>query len=361
MSIDAASDRPRGKQYEVRPYQPGDRAGVFALLERVWGPRVAGTLDALWAWRLTNPDFTSPEQAAGLVLVEDGAVNGVMTLSPVQLSVAGAPVLGTWGGDFVVHPRHRGRGLLVLRRVLSGDDAMLGTPNEPSRALAERLGMTGVCMLQNRVKPVRAGRAIAQRTGLRRLGAAADRVLDAARAVAARVRPLRTEPGVRVSPITEFDARFDDLWARAGARHGILAVRDARRLNWRFVEQPLRAYEIAAAERAGRLAGYVVFYATERHGLYYGHIVDFLVDGEDRGVRDALFAHATRSLVDRGVDLVNCYHSPDASFYREGLVRCGFWIGVPKQIVLVKNPGGDTFPAGLPWFFTRADSDLDLT
>jgi hypothetical protein len=211
------------------------------------------------------------------------------------------------------------------------------------------------------VKLVRVGRPLALRTGLRRLGTAADRVLDGARRAAALLRRQRREPGVTVSRVTAFDERFDDLWTRAAPQHGILALRDARHLKWRFADRPFRKYDVAAAERGGRLAGYVVYYATERNGLLYGHVVDFLVDRQDRGARDALFAQATRALVDRGVDLVTAYLPPHDAFYREGLRRCGFWLGFPRQIVLLKDPGNGTFPPDARWFFTRADSDLDLT
>jgi hypothetical protein len=200
-------------------------------------------------------------------------------------------------------------------------------------------------------------------TGSRAVGAATGLLWQAGRRATRMLRRRPAGSGVTVSRITRFDERFDELWRRVGPSHGVLVVRDAAYLNWRFTERPDCTYEIAAAERDGRVQGYVVYYAKRRGELLYGQVVDFLVDRGDRAARDALFVHASRELERTGVDLATCYLPPHNGFYREGLRRSGFWIARPKQPVLVADParlmGPDVFRRP-DWFFTRSDSDLDF-
>jgi hypothetical protein len=344
----------------VRTYRPEDRAAFFGLVESVWGREVADRLNTLWDWRLRAPGW--PGQPEALLLDEGGAIGGALNLFPALLQTPAGVVPAAWGGEFVVGERHRGKGLLLLKRVLELPNPFLGAPNELSRPILERFGFRNVCTLENRIQIVRPRRLVARVAGSRVAGAAAGLLWEAGRRALRTLRaPARR--GVTVSRVGRFDARFDDLWRRVGPAHGILVVRDAAYLNWRFTERPDCTYEIAAAERSGRVAGYVVYYPRQREGLLHGQIVDFLVDREDRDARDALFAHASRALERTGVDLTTCYVPPHEAFYREGLRRCGFWIGRAKQPVLVTDPHAALAPGCLEareWFFTRGDSDLDF-
>jgi hypothetical protein len=216
------------------------------------------------------------------------------------------------------------------------------------------------------VRPLLRRAGGAQRDATRPVAALAramDGLWQAGRRAAGALRPL--PEGVRVLPIDRFDGRFDELWRRVSPGYPVAVRRDARYLEWRYRAYPGRTYEVAAAERDGALVGYVVYYSAARHGLLYGHLVDFLVDRGDPAARDALFAHATRELERAGVDLTTVYVPPRDEFFREGLKRRGFLVGWPKHPMLARDEDDRIGAAHMAnrdgWFFTRGDSDLDVS
>jgi len=347
---------------QVRAYHPGDRAQLFSLLERVWGREVSARLEAVWDWRTAQNPWSTPEVPAAIVMERGGRIVSAITNTVTRLKAGDRVVRAIWAGEFVSDPDHRGHGHSVARRERNLPLPLLGSPNAVARPVLKKLGFVDIYTLDTRVRILRPERLLERRAG-RAASAAAGRLWAAARRLAALV-PRPPPDGVRVQPLERFDARFDAFWERAAPGYEAIVVRDARHLNWRFVERPDRKYRLAFAERGGRVDGYVTFYTLERHGLRYGHLVDYLVERGDSPARDALLAHAVREMEADGADLVTTYVSPRDRFYRKGLLRSGFWIRKAGHPILVCDRK-KTIDAALlarpdAWFFTRADSDLDM-
>jgi hypothetical protein len=360
--VSAPGPEARAMPTQLRAYHPEDRAQLFALLERVWGRGVSAQLEAVWDWRTANNPWSIPGIPAALVMERGGRIIGAITNTATRLKAGDQVVRALWAGEFATDPDHRGHGHSVARRERNLPLPLLGAPNAVSRPVLKAFGFVDVHTLDTRVRILRPERLLEHRAG-RAVSAAAGWLWAAARRLAALVsRPPRD--GVRVQPLERFDARFDAFWERVAPGYEAIVVRDARHLNWRFVERPDRKYRLAFAERGGRVEGYVTFYTLERHGLRYGHLVDYLVERGDASARDALFAHAVREMEADGADLVTTYVSPHDRFYREGLLRGGFWIRKAGHPILVcdRKKVIDAALLARPdaWFFTRADSDLDI-
>ena len=69
----------------------------------------------------------------------------------------------------------------------------------------------------------------------------------------------RLRGGFRVERVTDFDARFDDLFARVRDGYGLLVARDARYLSWRYAACPDDGYARYSVSRGGLLVGWGVF------------------------------------------------------------------------------------------------------
>lgn len=354
--------------FGVRPSRPEDRPAILALLAQVWGAsdggrEVLARLDAQWEWRFVRNPAARSSLPPGLVLERGDAIVGHVSCTPVRVSVRGAEVEGFWSGEWVTDPeRARGFGHLLVRRLMALPALGLATPNDLAHAALTRLGWSHVCHLERRVRVVCAERVLAGVRGASLLGRAAGWALRAA-ASAAAPRRRAEDAGLRVVAAPALDDRFDALWRRVAPGYGAAVVRDRRFLAWRYLEIPGRAYSIAAAERGGELAGYVVFYARRRGGLVFGHVIDLLVERGDAGARDALLAHAAEELGRRGVDVVTCYLSPYDAFVRSGLRRCGFFFARRGVAVLTRDGApargvGRIAPG--EWFVSRGDSDLDM-
>ena len=67
----------------------------------------------------------------------------------------------------------------------------------------------------------------------------------------------------RVSRCVAVDERFDQLLDEAVDEYGLLAERDARYVEWRYLQRPDVAYRLYTVERRGRLVGWGVFLAIE--------------------------------------------------------------------------------------------------
>jgi hypothetical protein len=349
---------------------PADRAGILALIGAVWGTSDEGRavvrrLAKQWDWRFARNPCADPAFPPALVLEHDGEIVGHLSCMPVRVNVRGAAVTGFWSGEWVTHPsRGRGFGHLLVRSVMAIPAIGLATPNDAAYPALKQLGWSDLCRLENRVRIARPDRVLARTLGEGAFGRAAAL---AARAAARSLAPGPRAGDARVAivPLRRFDERFDGLWRRVAPSYSAAVIRDSRFLNWRYVEIPDREYGIAAAERGGETAGYVVFYARRRRGLVFGHVIDLLAAKDDPGARDALLTHAVEELERRGdADVVTCYLSPFDAFLRAGLRRCGFLFARRRGAVLVRDGtrSGSGGPPVQPceWFLSRGDSDLDM-
>ena len=84
-------------------------------------------------------------------------------------------------------------------------------------------------------------------------------------AAAARLRK-RSLYGSETPSIVEVDRfapEIDELWNRTQGDYPVIVPRDARFLNWRFVDCPEPRYRCFVAQRRGRAVGYVVLRGSE--------------------------------------------------------------------------------------------------
>jgi hypothetical protein len=351
--------------FGVRAYRPGDRAGILALLARVWGGSPEGRatvtrLETQWDWRFVRNPYADPAVPAGVVLEHDGEIVGHLSCMPVRVKLRDEVVSGFWPGEWVTDPgRGRGFGHLLMRRIMALPALGLATPNENAYPALKRLGWSDVYRLENRIRVVRPDRLLPGLTALGGFGRAGARLWNCA--ITAPFRRGPADAALAITTITRFDERFDALWRRVAPGYGAAVVRDRRFLEWRYAEIPDRRYGIAAAARNGELEGYVVFYTRQRRGLSFGHVIDLLVARDDPGARDALLAHAVEELERQGVDLVTCYLSPYDAFLRSGLRRLAFTFARQSAQVLARNGATAGAVPGPPeWFLSRGDSDLDM-
>ncbi|MCB9897153.1 MAG: GNAT family N-acetyltransferase [Planctomycetes bacterium] len=150
--------------------------------------------------------------------------------------------------------------------------------------------------------------------------------------------------------VQRFDASFDDLFAAAAPRRGLVGVRDAAWMNWRYVDTPTRRAECYALRSPDgtRMDACLVLELVDGHG----YVVDHLA--RDEAVRERLLTAATAFLHARGAEEATallCEHHPSAPV----LERLG-WAASRGDL-----PFRDVFPFIVRVCRDDADpSDLDL-
>jgi hypothetical protein len=175
--------------------------------------------------------------------------------------------------------------------------------------------------------------------------------------VVARTRPLKEE----VEIVRRFDGGIDALWRRVSSRFDLAVRRDARYLNWKYIEPPHVRYSVAVLRRDGESHGYVVYRHLREPQGRVTHVVDMLADPADERALTTLAGWIDREARTADSDKIRCYASLAA--FRRVLRRCGYFVvksdvSLTVKVNAVPTPK-DLYASSDAWHFTLGDGDLD--
>jgi hypothetical protein len=175
--------------------------------------------------------------------------------------------------------------------------------------------------------------------------------------IVSRTQPLKEE----VEVVRRFDARADRLWEKLATRFALSVRRDARYLNWKYVEPPHVRYTIALLSRGDEVEGYVVYRHLREPQGRVTQIVDLIADpADERGIQ-TLAQWVDREARMHDSDKIRCYVT-HASF-RRVLRRSGYFV-VKSGIELTVKVNAVPVPKGFyessdDWHFTLGDGEMD--
>jgi hypothetical protein len=181
-----------------------------------------------------------------------------------------------------------------------------------------------------------------------------------------RPRSLRSalSAGLTIREVERFDAAFDALWRAAAVRWPCAVVREARFLEWQFMRQPGKKFDVLGLYDGEQLLGYVVlfFRKPERGGgpAPKASISDlcYRADVSTDVVLELLRAALRLALERRAGSLVIDVLDPRVE---ERLKRFGFWrIRNSPQFMTYVPDRQDLMYDMSKWFLTRADSDVSI-
>jgi hypothetical protein len=278
---------------------------------------------------------------------------------PVRVIVAGPDAAGTWSADpLVVAERQRhGLGGALLRAWDRGTGvALAASLSSATRARLDELRWPKSQPLPCLVKPIsrRAFRIPTWPVTINRLVSAVTLPLVR---IVSRTQPLKEE----IEVVRRFDARADRLWEKLAARFALAVRRDARYLNWKYVEPPHVRYTTALLRRGDEVEGYVVYRHLREPQGRVTQIVDLLADPSDeRGIKTlARWVDREARLADS--DKIRCYIT-NASI-RRVLRRSGYFV-VKSGIELTVKVNAvavpkDFYESADEWHFTLGDGEID--
>jgi hypothetical protein len=300
---------------DIERYTPDDRRGIEQLYRRTFGIEAAERVRLRWDWARRNP--ASGVEPPYWVVREGPTLIAACSLTPVRVVVAGTEVAG----------------------------ACLNELRWP-----KPLAMP--CL----VKPIsrRALRRPTWPVAINRLVSALT--LPVVRVVS-RARPLREE----VELIRRFDSSIDDVWERVAPRFGLAVRRDARYLNWKFLEPPHVRYTAAVLKRGTDVQGYAIYRHLREPQGRVTQIVDLFADPSDERGLKTLVRWVDREAQSADSDKIRCY-ATHASL-RRVLRRSGYF-AVKSDIDLTMKVNAVDVPRGFfestdRWHFTLGDGDLD--
>jgi GNAT superfamily N-acetyltransferase len=344
---------------DVDRYRPEDRRAVEALYRRVFGSDAAEASRLRWEWQYRrNPNNPGGEPEIWIAR-EGPAIIGQYATMPVQLTVQGREIKGSWGMDVMVAPERQRRGLgEVLFRVWDRNvGASLGLGlSEASYKLFQKLRWPDVGPVPCLIKPLsrRAFRHPRWPVALNRFVSFLTWPIVL---IIARARPLTAE--VRV--IQRFDDSFTKLWETLAPKFQLAVRRDAPYLNWKYATAPHVRYYLAALVREGHTAGYAVYRHVHEPRGRVTLLVDFLVDPDDEPGVLTLLRWIDREARQADSDKIRTFAMHEG--FRRILRKSGYFVVKSTMEFVAKVNDADVGPEFYEdtdrWHVTLGDSDQD--
>lgn len=296
MSADARPVR-GGQPYTVRPYEPGDRADVIALYERVVGREG----DPWFRWKYENNPYV--DHVPIVVAVRGGDVVAATPCFAVELRAGRGRYLALQPADVLIHPDHRDSGLeeltserLVDRYAERDADLLFSFPDRQAVGDALDHGWERVTDVTTYYRIQR------PESFLETAGGIVDRTVRRAAAPLTRAY-LRGRDTLTTAPSGLSISRLDGVESdalvaayRAQRPKGFHALRDSRYYAWRF-DNPIWGYETYVASMDGTVVAALVVGTTRDRGRRIVSITDLVpLAGNERRVR--VFG----ALLDRVID-----------------------------------------------------------
>lgn len=323
----------------IRPYRPGDEGAILDLFQRVFG--VNRSLEH-WRWKfLDNP--------AGLYVRVAETPSGELIGHYGTL-----PVLMKWGDRN-----------LILTQII---DVMVDSRIRRGLKRPGLFAMLSECSIASIGSPGRASGGYGFPTPEHlRIGQRVSGYVSL-HPVRTLVKDLNTgsAPGgattwfLTVEEVTRFGAETDRLWQRCQEALSVAIVRDARYMNWRYIDCPDVTYKVLAARH--RFSGEIGGAAVLRLGWGdrpMARLVDWLVPAAATSAANLLLARCEDVARGAGMAQLHAWFPPYTWPHRFLLERAYRPESTIYHFVgLSTSPEVSVEWARERWYYAMGDSDI---
>jgi len=257
----------------VQDNSTSEKAQILRLIASIY-KNSDNTSESHFKWQYENNPYGD-----GIILLakdekNNNSVVGIEPIIPMNLFVDGQIVKGSLSLGSAVDVNYRGQGIFSKLVAKLPNESLnhnivciYGVPNAQSFKIFKKNGFAYLGKLQLLVKPLRLSKYFHE--PLSSIFNPFDFVW---------------KPSTKRNNVTKFlgnfDQLFDNLVAKASKRISVLQKRDKEYLQWRYVNNPNRKYQIFILKEKSDLIGYIITRKTEIYGKPIGVILDFLVDDE---------------------------------------------------------------------------------
>lgn len=348
-----------------------DRDKIIKLIEEVWGKERGEMAREYWSWELEGNPNSPPGCSFTLVIECDNKIVALISTQPIILKIGEKVLRASWLTEAMAHPAYRGRYMAprVLKKITKTPPSpiLLGNPNDNVYHLCTRYGFFDTCQpptMFNVINMENVLKTKIQNKIVIKLGSAIWNIFSK---IFFSTKYHHEIKDVIIKRVSAFDDRIDNFWKEVSADFNIIAVRNKKYLNWKFVECPVRRYTIFIAEKEEKILGYIVFRDEERANEKRGYIVDFLAKTDDKRIIRSLISKAVECFKTRKVDFIICLGITCNKVYQKALRRNGF-IFSKHDIICSRFMGYTNLPEVSQeylrnpqnWFITRAETNIDI-
>jgi hypothetical protein len=342
----------------IRPYQADDLPDLVQLFARVFNAPITAEH---WRWKL----LANPSPACNVWLAASGGRPVFQYAGIAQrYRLDGAGAVGFVSVDAMTDPDFRRRGLLtrvVTRAHAAWRDAgaafAIGLPNQQWGSRTRALGWEELFPLRWFVRLLEPQAWLARRLRfpllryLSPLAAPWNALFDAR---------IPRDAALGVSDVTRAGPEFDELWVNLCHHFAFSAVRDAAWVNWRFLDSPVRRYQVIAARRGDRLAGYLAYRMVEREARVAVRLAEIITAPGDTGAAGRLLAELIARARARRAESIATLAIPGTA-PALALRRAGFFEGPDFSVQLVRlanAPALEDMRDRHRWLMSGADYDV---
>ncbi len=318
---------------------------------------------AFWQWHFRENPFVRQDNIPTWVVVNGPEIVGQLAAIPMRLKVGEEELSAIWVVNIVVLPEYRRRGLgQRLFEVAHGTfcQTMIALGyNEGSGAILRRLKWTEMGHINRYHKLLFPGDAAREISRLGPVRGLANLLYAPFRPGLKKLAPT----GGEVRAVTRFDSSFDELWLEARTQWPCAVVRGSRFLEWQFMKQPGKKFDVLGYYREGRLLGYIVLFFRKAEAGRASHksaISDLCYSASDAvEVIDNLLKAALHLALERRAgslvtDVLNQRVEQRLRHFGFHRVKAspGFMVGPGGRQQLMTERSN--------WFLTRGDSDVSI-
>lgn len=328
-----------------------------------------------WKWKYDKNPAYDPKKSNGWIVLYKGNMVGQFHLMPANIKIGNNSYRCAWGSDLAILAPYRNIGISTFLIAHARNEAghsyaafLLGGMNPNSRGVFRKSGFADIGRLR-RYTMILDVESILSGYGVPHL---LCRVLQNILSIIYSFPRLlrKKDDAVSVQQVDGFDEDFESFWQDVSSRYGCIAIRDAKFLKWRYLEQPFWKYSILKMAKNGRMEGYAVLREGEIRsgrlkGLKIGVISDILVYPEEKNSADKLIGEIVKFFRKKKAVLIKCdiLNKPIEKVFKANLFLDissphGFMLNAHAENM--GEPDKDFVYLRENWFITSGDSDFDF-
>ena len=292
-------------------------------------------------------------------------IAAIYTYLPVLLKCMDEVVVAMQSFDTLTGEKHRGKGLFIkLAKKLEEEERaknaalVFGFPNENSvHGFVKKLGFTYFGEVPFLIKPIRTSyffKMIFKRApGNENINCE----IEAPSAIS-------LKNNCRLKSISSFGEDYNCLWQKASSKIKIGVNRDAKYMNWRYIEKPGESYLRYGFYKNDELKGVVIFTLKNKHHGKIGYLMELLFDPKEENAGIQLLNFSSKILRHHKADLILAWCFPHSYNYicyqKSGFFKFPEKIRPQKLGMIAKtlhSKNEDDIYNVKNWYFSYSDSD----
>jgi GNAT superfamily N-acetyltransferase len=350
---------------QIKQFELTDQSALLSFLSSAYPGEPLKSDSTFWKWHFLENPHVSLDKIPLWIVRTPELVVGQMATIPVRLKVGESEKPALWIIDFMLAPEYRGRGLgkglmQMARETFCTTMLALGYNKDSEAVLRSHkwVSLGNINRYHLMLFPGNAAKEIARLGPVRQL----------ANLVYAPLRPslvkLSSSEDSALREVTRFDSSFDQLWLDASTQWPCVVERSSRFLEWQFMKQPGKKFEVLAYYEGNQLLGYVVLFFRKAVSAdeppYKAAISDLCYSAKTTGaVIDTLLKGALRLALEKQagglvIDVLD-------KRVEQRLRQLGFWrIKASPPFMAGTLDHQDIMYERSNWFLTRGDSDVSI-